>query len=555
MKRLSLLLTVVMMVNALSYTSFAEDDKKFDDVPVGHWSESYIQDLRALGVTDGMGNNQYGYGLTMTREQFVTFLFNLNGWEEIIPESNSFSDVPTSRWSYPKIETALNKGIIQKDGGVFRPEDLITREEIGIMIINSLGYAWLAEQRNDINSPFDDVTQNIGYISMLKDFGIVNGKSERIFDPKGFAKREEAAAILMRMYDIMSGKIDETNVFYSQGSYDNIDLMTSFDRVSFNWASLRFDKEGQVYVDTDFPLDYNLATDPALKDGMGLELSIRSELTSEDNIYGSVLKKSLANEENIDHLVKDIIGVMDDYSFFTGVVIDFEGLQSTQKKNFLIFLEELKIELGDLDKSLTVMVQPSENFGGYDYAGIVNLADQMIVMAHDYAPVSISDDQRLQTINRNTPVAPIEKVYEALKDIIDDIKSVDGISQKQVKEAISRISLQISFDSVQWQTDSDGVITTYKPYKPTYDKIFSRLMKEDTSIGYGSRSRSPYATYYDANLGIDNILWYEDTRSIEEKLDLAGMFGIRDISVWFLGGIPDYQDGDKVNLDVMRLFK
>jgi len=34
-------------------------------------------------------------------------------------------------------------------------------------------------------------------------------------------------------------------------------------------------------------------------------------------------------------------------------------------------------------------------------------------------------------------------------------------------------------------------------------------------------------------------LWYEDARSIADKIELAKMFGVDDISLWRIGAIPN----------------
>jgi spore germination protein YaaH len=51
--------------------------------------------------------------------------------------------------------------------------------------------------------------------------------------------------------------------------------------------------------------------------------------------------------------------------------------------------------------------------------------------------------------------------------------------------------------------------------------------------------KNPYVIFNDES-GNRNIVWYENQRSIAEKIQLAKMFGIRGLSLWRLGNIPDY---------------
>lgn len=56
---------------------------------------------------------------------------------------------------------------------------------------------------------------------------------------------------------------------------------------------------------------------------------------------------------------------------------------------------------------------------------------------------------------------------------------------------------------------------------------------------YPNYSYNPYARYHDDSDNTDNVLWYEDARSIQAKLELARLFGIQGVSVWRLGTIPN----------------
>ncbi|WP_283747763.1 S-layer homology domain-containing protein [Bacillus thuringiensis] len=48
----------------------------FTDIPSGHWAKEAIQALYTNGVTNGVGQNQYGGQYDVTREQFAKFMYS-----------------------------------------------------------------------------------------------------------------------------------------------------------------------------------------------------------------------------------------------------------------------------------------------------------------------------------------------------------------------------------------------------------------------------------------------------------------------------------------------
>ncbi len=72
------------------------------------------------------------------------------------------------------------------------------------------------------------------------------------------------------------------------------------------------------------------------------------------------------------------------------MVIDFEGLRGEPvKQAFVQFLKDLSVETEPLEKTIYVTVHPSRSsshlyFDGYDFREIGNVADKVILMAHDY---------------------------------------------------------------------------------------------------------------------------------------------------------------------------
>jgi len=77
---------------------------------------------------------------------------------------------------------------------------------------------------------------------------------------------------------------------------------------------------------------------------------------------------------------------------------------------------------------------------------------------------------------------------------------------------------------------------------------------DEVEISYSERLQNPYASFYDSSDDTQNVIWYEDSRSIQAKVDLAKMFGIHGISLWRLGNIPNFNENEnkEIYMDVWR---
>jgi spore germination protein YaaH len=515
---------------------------RFADVPSGHWAEANIHQLRDLGITGGQGDNLFGMGKTITRAEFVTFLVRLRGWQSVTPKIGSYSDnMDTSQWYYSNIETALTEKVITKDSTQFRPNAPITREEMAVMIVNSLGYGTLATTMTKSTSPYKDVSQNVGTIILLKDFGIINGVGDGIFAPRNTAKREEAAAILMRMVNKINTSIKELNGFYAVSAYSQIDLIPSFDAVSFAWGNVAYDPTTKkVSLKVTKPNGYEEPLQLAKQSGSETRLNIygTNSLKLPDSTTGYMTYLLSDNTRRLS-FIKEIVSALTSKDDFDGVVIDFEDMTGTLlKSDFNKFLKTLKSELTPLNKTLTVMVHPDAYYDAYDYTVIGEVADHIILMAHDFNAKKLT---QLDMTNGYvyTPLTPFKEVYLALEAITN---KATGVADK------TKISLQLSFATAQWGVDASGKVTNSSPYTPDYGKLATRLKQSSTTITYDLSSQNPKAVYKSDTDQLTYTIWYEDSRSVEAKINLAKMFGINDISIWRLGNIPTYEYN---HMDVM----
>jgi spore germination protein YaaH len=550
--------------------------KPFSDVPKNNYAYSAINELRQLGVTDGIGNNRFGFGSLMTRGEFVTFLVRLMDWKQVTPVKGSFTDNQDKKkaW-YSPVETALANGIISKDGIKFRPSENITNDEMAVMIVKSMGYGALAERLSYLNKPYADVTKNIGYVTIAKDTGIFNSKATW-FNPSGKAFKEQAAVLLINLHHDLIRPLKDLNAFYAISSSSQQDKISDLSSVCFGWSELSFNESsGSIVInfsrnaaglgnnDYYLPAGFTQRISTAGESGTTAMLMIQSSQDSKLTDPATGLKVGipeyvLTKPEVYRKLITDIAASVKSISLgsetgsFDGVAIDIEGLKGTKLKQlFNVFLKELNAALDNENKKLFVAVQPLihpkmsvSSMDGYDYAAIGSIADKVILMAHDYASTRLSQADMNRGFNI-TPLTPVEDVYYAL-EAITDVKS--GVQDK------SKIMLQISFDWTVWQK-KDGKIINPTPASFSLENFIALLNSGiPISYQYSKDYGNPYLKYTDPKTGTENTVWYENTESVMDKIKLARLFGIQGISLWRLGSIPDYQpdDGRKLGMDIWQ---
>lgn len=65
-KRHALQISATAVVGCMMFAAPAQAATAFADVPADHWAASVIEELRALGFSDGVSEGQFGLGQTIT---------------------------------------------------------------------------------------------------------------------------------------------------------------------------------------------------------------------------------------------------------------------------------------------------------------------------------------------------------------------------------------------------------------------------------------------------------------------------------------------------------
>lgn len=132
----------------------------------------------------------------------------------INPDTNApystgvFSDMETVLWAKEAVETLAERGVIAgKGGGLFAPNDEITRQEFVKILVGAFGLT-----AQDAECLFTDVTAEWAMqpVAVAAALGIVNGTGENMFSPEEQITREDGAAMLARAAAVMGVTLEES---------------------------------------------------------------------------------------------------------------------------------------------------------------------------------------------------------------------------------------------------------------------------------------------------------------------------------------------------------
>ena len=520
-------------------------DGAYSDVPAGHWANGEIQRATAAGLFTGYPDGTFGLGKSLKRSEFAVALCRFFGWEPEADAASSFSDC-TNAFYIPYIEALLTHGAVD-GGGAFRPSDPITRGEMAEMMVRGLGYRSLADAAvaNQEKNPFIDVSYDdpgAGYILVAYALGILQGNGDGTFRPDGTATREQAAALLVRTYDRYTSALSWVHGFYALSSYSKIDLTGEMDAVSVGWSRLEVGSDGVPYLLTErtgdnswaVPDGSELATgyfaDHHVPCNLSVFTSTYDSLTLSDGTETSDLAAILSTDESRTQAARAIADGAGDYA---GVTIDFEGLRnrSGMKDAFVDFLETLRGLLRE-DQLLYVCVSDDTWYDGYDYRAIGEVADKVILMAHDYDFTIPDYYVGRDALENPNPSAGLTDVFGALAALTDPDTGLQDLS---------KAALAVSIDSSGYQVDENGAIASTDRFAPAPSTLVKRLQQQSAVMGWDDEDKVPYVTYTIED-GTRYTVWYEDARSVTEKIRLARMFGIDGLSLWYVGSIPTYEE-------------
>lgn len=201
---------VIFITNSFSNYTVMEYAKTFADMH-GHWAKADVELMASKYVVKGKTPELFLPEDKVTRAEFATLLVRALGLSEERPARDRFSDVAPDAWYSGSVEAAARAGLVKGTGnGRFAPDDLITREQMAVMIVRALEQTGFEvtiseEEQEQLLARFSDRAkiQNWAATDLARAVksGLLKGVTATTIEPAANATRAQAAVMIKRMME------------------------------------------------------------------------------------------------------------------------------------------------------------------------------------------------------------------------------------------------------------------------------------------------------------------------------------------------------------------
>ncbi len=165
-------------------TENASSKLEYSDID-GHYAEKYIKELAYYGI--GFEGGEFKPNEKITQKDFLALLMSINGNDIIVLKNN----LEQANWVY---RNSAQNSIISEDE---RDDDAeVTREEAAVYMIRAIGAENYTKYNDIYVTPFNDVTENKGYIALLSAMGVLSGDGNGKFNPNREMTRAESIIMI-----------------------------------------------------------------------------------------------------------------------------------------------------------------------------------------------------------------------------------------------------------------------------------------------------------------------------------------------------------------------
>ena len=236
---------------------------------------------------------------------------------------------------------------------------------------------------------------------------------------------------------------------------------------------------------------------------------------SAEGIFSSALASEILNSPFLQNiLIENILFTLTQKKYH-GLDIDFEFIPSEDAEKYVDFVAKLRRALNSKGFILITALAPKTSsdqagilYEGHDYEGIGHETNIAFIMTYEWG----------YTYGPPMAVAPINKV----KEVID--YAVTEIPSKKILMGIPSYGYIWTLPYVSGITKATSISNV---------TALNIAAEQNAEILYDSLFASPYFYFTDTN-GTPCVVWFEDARSIEEKLKIITEYNLLGAGYWNL---------------------
>lgn len=243
-------------------------------------------------------------------------------------------------------------------------------------------------------------------------------------------------------------------------------------------------------------------------------IMVVTNIRSAGGFSSSIAHDILTNNEIQDTLIGNIIKELRIKNYY-GLNIDFEYIYPEDRNNYNNFVSKVARTIKPLGYILITSLAPKTSanqlgllYEAHDYPFHGRTVDRVVLMTYEWGYIYGPPEA----------VSPLNKV----KVILD--YAVTAIPSRKILMGIPNY----------------GYDWTLPYVKGTSAKTLSNIQAVNNAfnvksdIKYDTKSQAPYYNYYDRNKK-QHVVWFEDARSIYQKLLLINQYNLAGASYWTIG--------------------
>ena len=240
-------------------------------------------------------------------------------------------------------------------------------------------------------------------------------------------------------------------------------------------------------------------------------------------LISALLQDTAAQEK----LLEQLQTVMEEKGY-TELNIDFEYIPASDRDRFTAFVRMAQEKLPQIvSVCLAPKMSPTQRgvlFDGKDYEAIGQIADKVLLMTYEWG----------YKYGPPQAVAPLSRVREVVEYAVSVIPR-------------EKILLGLANYGYDWPLPYQRGRTVARTIGSI--EAVELAKRERTNIIFDNPSQSPWFQYTDLN-GIRHVVWFEDVRSWNKKLDLVEEFGLAGVGIWTV--MPWFRPGYELIADRWR---